>query len=192
MTKPLFQAYLITCSVTGRRYIGITSRTLRQRWHEHLYDSRTKKRMAICRAIAKYGAHNFRIEALCCARSWKDICAVESILIAQWDTRKPNGYNVSAGGEGPFGVKRSPDSVERSAAKHRGKPCHPNTVAAGKAQAGRPKSATHCANIATGRRGRRRDEATKAKLRAYWAARRAAGEFKTDQPYAHHAGGSRS
>jgi hypothetical protein len=32
--KPLFQAYLITCLINGRRYVGITSRSLKERWAE--------------------------------------------------------------------------------------------------------------------------------------------------------------
>ena len=183
----MFQAYLITCHVNGRCYVGITSRALRRRWYEHLYDARTgAKRMAVTRAIAKYGADNFSIAALCCARTWEDICAAEVTLIEQLGTRTPGGYNVSNGGEGPFGVKRSAESVERSAAKHRGKPCHPNTrAAAAKTHLGKPKSAEHRARIAAWRTGKPRSEATKAKIAAYWAARRTAGEFKTAEPYAH-------
>jgi group I intron endonuclease len=183
----MFQAYLITCLVNNRRYVGITSRLLKRRWNEHLYDSRTgNKGMAIGRAIAKHGPENFLIEPVCCARSWDDICAVEPVLISQWGTRKPDGYNVSEGGEGPFGIKRSPDSVERSAAKHRGKPCHPNTrAAATRTHLGIPKSATMRAKVSAARTGKSRSEATKEKIRMSWAAKRAAGMFKTIEPYAH-------
>ena len=132
------------------------------------------------------GADNFHIEALCCARSWADICTAETILIKQWGTRAPNGYNLSDGGAGAFGVKKSPEAIERSASKHRGKPCHPNTRAASiRTHLGVPKSAEHRARIAAGKRGKVRSEETKAKIRVYWAARRAAGEFKTPSAYAH-------
>lgn len=176
---------MITCSFTGRAYIGITSRPLRRRWNEHLYDARRRGQMAISRAIAKHGAENFRIEAVCSARTWSDICAIETLLIEQHGTRAPQGYNVSDGGEGPFGVRRSAESVERSAAKHRGKPCHPNTMAAALAGKGRPKPDGFGAKVATALRGRPRSAETKAKLAAYWAERRAAGHFKTVSPYAH-------
>lgn len=184
-----FQAYLITCATSGRGYIGITSRGLKRRWTEHLYDSRKRHtKMAISRAIAKHGAGNFQIEAICSARSWPDICAAEALLIVQHGTRTPSGYNSSDGGEGAFGVKKSADSVERSAAKHRGKPCHPNTRAAAvRFHLGRPKSVEHCARISAARMGKARDKKTKAKISAAWARRRAAGEFKTTEPYAHRA-----
>lgn len=184
----MFQAYSISCLVNGKRYIGITSRSLRQRWNEHLYDARRRSpKMAISRAIAKHGADQFRMEPLCSARSWEDICAAEALLIVQYGTRsKRTGYNVSDGGEGPIGVRRSAESVERSAAKHRGKPCHPNTrEAAIRAHRGVPKAQAHRDKIAAGRRGKAHSPEAKAKIAAYWAERRARGEFKTDRPYAH-------
>lgn len=141
--------------------------------------------MLISRAIAKHGADNFRIEAICSAGSWAGICAAEVALIAQYATRSPNGYNVSDGGEGPFGVKKTAESVERSAAKHRGKPCHPNTIAAARAMKGIAKPTGHGAKVAAARRGKPRSSATRAKIAAYWAERRAFGAFKTDRPYAH-------
>lgn len=180
---------MIVCIVTDRSYVGVTSRGVNRRWTEHLYDARQDRpKMAISRAIAKYGAQNFRIAAICSATSWVDICAVEALLIAQHSTRAPSGYNASDGGEGPFGVVRSADSVERSAAKHRGKPCHPNTrAAAQRTHLGKPKSTEHCAKIAAARTGKPRSEMTKSKIRAAWAAKRSDGQFKTDRPYAHHA-----
>lgn len=163
----MFQAYLITCIVTGKRYVGITSRTLKRRWAEHLYDSRRRSRMAIGRAIAKHGAESFRIEPLCCARTWGDICAAETTLIVQWGTLAPSGYNVSTGGGGAFGVKKSTESVERSAAKHRGRPCHPNTRAASSlAHKGVAKTPEHRARMAARATGRRLSNATRAKISA--------------------------
>jgi group I intron endonuclease len=185
--RTVFQAYCLTCLTTGRVYIGITSRSLKRRWNEHLYASRTaRRRMTIGWAIAKHGADEFRIEALCCARSWADICEVERVLIEQYDCRAPKGYNLRNGGEGVFGHTPSAEAIERSAAKHRDKPCHPNTrQAATRTHLGKPKTPEHRAKIAASRVGKPRSEATKAKVAAYWATRRATGEFKTPTPYAH-------
>ena len=122
---------------------------------------------------------------MCQSCSWSDLCATEAALIRQLDTRHPSGYNMSDGGEGPFGVKRNPESVERSASKHRGRPCHPNTRrGSSEFHKGRKKPEGMGAKVAAARRGVPRSEATKAKLAAYWVARRVAGEFKTTQPYA--------
>lgn len=182
----MFQAYLMRCLIDGKVYIGITSRSLRERWNGHVYASRNRPgRQTVSRAIAKHGSGNFTIEAICSARSWADICEAEKRLIVQYDCIAPKGYNLRAGGEGAVSRKRTADAIERSAAKHRGKPCHPNTIAAARARRGVPKPDGHGAKVAAALKGRQRSEETKAKIRAYWAARRAAGEFKTKEPYEH-------
>jgi len=182
----MFQAYIIKCLVNRKAYIGITSRKLRQRWNEHLHDAKNPCIMVISRAIAKHGASNFRIRLLAKSDSWAAICAIEKELIVRHGTKSPQGYNISDGGEGPFGIKRSPESVEKSAAKHRGRPCHPNTrQAAHEYHLGRKKSAIHRARIAAAKIGVPRSEEMKSKLRASWAEKRARGDFKTLTPYAH-------
>lgn len=182
----MFQAYLISCLIDGKVYVGITSRSIRQRWNEHTYFARKSRgRMTVAYAIAKHGPGNFRIDPVCSMRSWADACEIERLLIAQHDCIAPRGYNLRAGGEGAYGRKPSADAVERSAAKHRGNPCHPNTRAAAQARRGIKKPDGFGAKIAASRVGKPRSEETKQKLRAYWAARRAAGQFKTSEPYAH-------
>ena len=168
-------------------YVGITSRTIRQRWNEHVSNARRRATVSLLdSAIGKHGAEAFTVEVVCEAQSWADVCAAEAALIRQLDTLHPRGYNMSEGGEGPHGVTRSPESVERSAAKHRGRPCHPNTRAASASfHRGLKRSPEHRARIAAAKNGQPRSEATKAKLRAYWAERRASGEFKTSHPYEH-------
>lgn len=188
-----FQAYLVTHKVSGKSYVGITARGFKRRWPEHLYAARKRQESCLLsRAIAKYGVESFDMQVVCESKSWIDLCAVETALIKQFSTRHPDGYNLSDGGEGPHGCKRSADSVERSAAKHRGCPCHENTRAAAQAtHLGKNKSTEHRARISAAKRGVPRGEETKEKLRAYWAKRRANGEFKTDHAYQHYAGGAR-
>ena len=181
----MFQSYLITCLPTGKSYVGITSASLRRRWLEHQSNARRRPHGgALYAAILKYGASAFSIEALACGRSWKDLCAIEETLIRQWSTLL--GYNLTFGGEGRFGFKPSRESVERSAAKHRGKPCPPNTrEAAIRTHRNKPKSQEHRERISAAKRGVPKSSETKVKLAAYWAARRAAGSFKTEKAYAH-------
>jgi len=183
-----FQAYLLTCWTTGKHYIGITSRGLRQRWNEHLYDARQRgQRMVISRAIRKYGGQQFTLTPLFTAFSWSGLCETEQVLIEMWNTRAPNGYNTSHGGEGSLGVKHTPEAIERSAAKHRGRPCHPNTRSASHVtHFGVPKTKSHREAIARAKTGIARSDETRVKIAAYWAIRRAKGDFKTDRPYAHH------
>lgn len=57
MDRAMFQAYLITCIPSGRRYVGITRRTLNRRWNEHVHDAR--KRPIVIEAVQwfKHGDH---------------------------------------------------------------------------------------------------------------------------------------
>jgi Pseudomonas phage homing endonuclease len=161
-----FQAYLITCLATGRGYVGITSRGIRRRWNEHLYSARKRPGVgAVNRAIAKHGDGAFTIRVIAEAASWEELCKLEPFLIGRFKTRAPHGYNLSDGGEGPFGCKRDPESVERSAAKHRGRPCHPNTrLASSLFHTGRPKSIETRKRIADALTGIKRSAETRLKI----------------------------
>jgi group I intron endonuclease len=164
----IFQAYTITHHPSGKVYVGITSRTLKQRWNEHIYESRRGRvAMTISRAIAQHGAENFCIEPICSARSWKDLCQIEKRLIEQFGSLAPHGYNLREGGEGAFGAQRSAESIERSAAKHRGKPCHPNTrEASRRTHLGKPKSIETRARMSAAQTGTIRTSATREKISA--------------------------
>lgn len=168
----------------------LSRRGLRRRWHEHVYNAKRQMNpSALYAAIRRYGRDDFSIECVCMSQSLANIRDVETTLIQQWNTLAPNGYNLTLGGEGRFGYRPSAASVEKSAAKHRGRPCHANTrQAAARFHQGRKRSAEHCARIAAAKRGQPRTEATKGKLRAYWSKRRSRGEFKTPRPYAHQQG----
>lgn len=103
-----FIAYLVTCVPTGKQYVGITARSLHRRWYEHAIDAKARPgRNPLRRAIAKYGEAQFTVEVVCCARTWEDLCAAEVALIAQRNTRAPNGYNITLGGEGARGCIRT-------------------------------------------------------------------------------------
>lgn len=183
----MFQAYIVRCLSTQKCYIGITAQTLAKRWSQHVSNASNRPmKTALYGAILEHGAKGFEIWQIASCRSWADVCAVEIELIRQWGTIVPGGYNLTAGGSAFTGFKRSAESIERSAAKHRGKPCHPNTRAAGiRTHLNKPKPSDQRAKIAASKRGIPRSEATKEKLAAYWQKRRADGQFKTSTPYEH-------
>jgi len=94
----MFIAYLVTNLVNGKCYIGITTRALAKRWAGHRHQGRGR----IGAAIRKYGAASFTIEHIASARTLEDLLALERLLIVQYDTIAPKGYNLCAGGEGVF------------------------------------------------------------------------------------------
>jgi group I intron endonuclease len=103
--------YRVTCLTNGKQYIGITTRTPARRWRAHVCDARTLGRQfALQRAIAAYGQGNFEIQAIEIVDSIEVARKRERELIAECGTLSPRGYNLTSGGDGAIGVRRSLES----------------------------------------------------------------------------------
>ncbi len=63
-TIPIGRVYLITNLTNGKRYVGITTRTLRERFNEHIADSNRRAKKPLHLSIKKYGKENFKLELL--------------------------------------------------------------------------------------------------------------------------------
>lgn len=111
--------YKITNNVTGRAYIGITTKSVRHRWKAHLCNAFVKNvDYYLYRAMRKYGKEAFSVETLYEASSHKELISVEKGLIAQYGTYSTaNGYNQTLGGEGVFGLQWKPEAVEKMRAR---------------------------------------------------------------------------
>jgi group I intron endonuclease len=103
--------YRIICLVNDKQYIGITSRTLMKRWRAHVCDARTfDRQFALQRAIAAHGPVNFEIQAVEIMDDIELARSRERQLIAECGTLSPYGYNLTTGGDGAIGVRRSLES----------------------------------------------------------------------------------
>lgn len=113
--KRYFHCYKITCTINGKGYIGIASNGPKRRFIQHKHDAKKGAKTPLHAAIRKYGTENFAIEVIAKTTNWEDICKIEREMIAINDTLTQNGrgYNVSSGGEGPFGVKRSKETRKK-------------------------------------------------------------------------------
>lgn len=92
--------YKITNKINGKAYIGKTTRTVQDRWKEHLYDS-TKRRCEkrpLYRAIGKYGADSFTVETLE-EVDLENLSEREMYWIDYFHTYS-DGYNATSGGDG--------------------------------------------------------------------------------------------
>lgn len=90
--------YLISNDINNKKYVGITIRTIEQRWKEHLrHDNEI-----IDKAIKKYGANHFFIQQLeeC---SDEELDNKEQYWISYYDSYK-NGYNCTTGGRRQFNM----------------------------------------------------------------------------------------
>lgn len=98
----MYSVYRLVCTVNGKKYIGMTSRTPDERFKDHCWCSHGKTRsFPLVNAIRKYGASAFRVETLASGLEKEQAAQLERQLIAQEKTRcREHGYNVAPGGEG--------------------------------------------------------------------------------------------
>lgn len=169
----MFKVYCVTNLQNGKRYIGYTSLSLRQRWS--LHNTSGSPSMLISKAIHKYGPDSFCIELLQEFDNKQDAIQHEISLIS---STRPE-YNIHRGGNGGpmfgdmngmwgrfhseawkmnkresmlgsnnpmFGKSHSAESkalmsksLQGRQAHNKGKPIHPNRLAAAK----KPKTEEH-------------------------------------------------
>ena len=136
--------YLITCRINGKPYVGKTKRSLETRIAEHKRN-KSKGNSPVEMAIDKYGWENFTVEIL-------EVCPVEMLnerekfWIAALNSKSPNGYNLTDGGDGQVGCTQE-TRAKMSAAK-KGKPAH------NKGKKGKPHSAETKAKMSAAHKGK--------------------------------------
>lgn len=110
--------YVHINKVNGKRYVGITSLDLNNRWR----NGDGYKKQVFGRAIAKYGWDNFDHVVLATELTADAANELEQVLISEWKTQDPTyGYNVVDGGGGICGFKFTDESRQKmsESAKHR-------------------------------------------------------------------------
>ena len=161
--------YKITCLISKKSYVGKTTQDLDVRINQHKRDSR-RGRPGIDAAINKYGWDgNFTVEIL-------EICPVEMLnereifQIREQNTKAPNGYNLTDGGDGGRGLSPSAETRAKISAKLKGRPAHnkgvsPSAAARANMSAAQKAIGNRPPNHKGKKRGPRSPE-TKAKLSA--------------------------
>lgn len=88
-------------------YIGITSREPESRWGKNGKNYKPCKGRYSCfyNAIKKYGWDNFEHEILEIDLTYEQACNKERYYISFYNTKAPNGYNLTDGGEGSCGYE---------------------------------------------------------------------------------------
>jgi group I intron endonuclease len=95
------------------KYVGQTTRTLKQRKSSHLSSSKKGSTYYLHRAIRKYGAENFKWEVIYNASSEEELNEKETFFIKEYNTNSQDGYNLTEGGRGIRGWKHSELTKEK-------------------------------------------------------------------------------
>jgi group I intron endonuclease len=140
--------YRIRNTVNSKVYVGMTTQPPHARWRKHISDATHQSRLAIHRAIRKYGVEAFSFEVLEVCDGLEQLIAREAYWIRTLNTQLPHGYNTTGGGRGITGHTNGPEMR----AKMR--------------QIALNRSPEHLAKISAARTGQRLTEATKEKIRA--------------------------
>jgi len=150
----VWKIYKATCIKTGRAYIGLTAKSVKNRWANHVWRAGSKRplseRAILHRAILKYGAASFVIETLSVHPSLEEASAAEQSAILHHRTRLPFGYNITEGGMGTPGFRRPHTAETRAkiAAGNKGKVfSEVARVRMSAAKKGIPLSAAHVAKL---------------------------------------------
>lgn len=96
--------YKLSFKSTKKEYIGITTRSINLRFNQHI-NPNVKIKSLVQKAIAKHG--NPKLEILSECDDWELLCLAEMEAIDKYGTFSPKGYNLTFGGDGAKGAKRS-------------------------------------------------------------------------------------
>ncbi len=122
--------YMITNTVSGERYVGVTAMSITIRWGQHKWKALNAPNTKFYHSLAKNGPEAFRVEAVATVLDAKDGSYVERQVIAD---RKPE-YNMTNGGEHTVGRKLTTEAIERIRIGNTGKRRTPELRAALSAQ----------------------------------------------------------
>lgn len=118
-SKPYGVVYCITNKVNGKKYIGQTTRSAKQRLIGHYHSHGANGCRVLSGALKKYGRDSFSIEVLFEAKDQNDLDSNEIRLIEYYGTRDRSiGYNLAVGGSGG---KQSAETVALRVSKTKGK-----------------------------------------------------------------------
>lgn len=102
----MYEVYKISNRINNKVYIGITSIGIKERWYAHVSCSRHSDQYhnQLYQDMNTYGPENFFIEVLESNISYLDRDDKEKFYIAKFNSREPNGYNLTDGGFSNDGV----------------------------------------------------------------------------------------
>jgi len=104
--------YKIVNKINGKCYVGQTVRDFDYRMYWHIYSARTGPTSYIHRAIRKYGIQSFEFCVIDTASSKEILNEKETYWIRHLNSRAPDGYNMTNGGNGGSTNEGKPHTAE--------------------------------------------------------------------------------
>lgn len=108
--------YKIQNKINGKIYIGITKKSINERIKEHFITN-----SLIGKALRKYGSQCFDITIITHDNNWTTLCDKEMEYICFYDSKYPNGYNLTDGGDGIYGYTFTKQVKQRMSESQLGK-----------------------------------------------------------------------
>jgi group I intron endonuclease len=110
--------YCIKNTINNKEYIGLTTRTVEQRWKQHIRESNKEGswewNTPLGNAIKKYGKDLFQIFVLEECSSETELKQKEIQLIRERKSlASETGYNLTLGGDGRLGYKLSEETKRK-------------------------------------------------------------------------------
>lgn len=119
----MYEVYLITNKVNGKKYVGITKRGYKARFVEHVSSATCGSRTILHNAIRKYGRENFDLQLLESDVDESIIGEREQYYIALYNTyyKYRKGYNMTIGGNGTIGYQFTDEVKQRMSLANTGR-----------------------------------------------------------------------
>jgi hypothetical protein len=107
--------YMLTF-VSGKSYVGFTTKTANKRFRQHEADARNGSDLLVHRAWRKHGAPTITVLAIL---SKEELPHTEIRAIKAFNTLSPNGYNATPGGD--ISPALTPAVAAKIGARHKGR-----------------------------------------------------------------------
>lgn len=112
-----FSLYIAVNKINNKLYVGITKKSVAARKSEHFVLARSGGGGLFHKAIRKYGEDSFEFITYLKFHDYKKLLEWERRVIG---SMLPE-YNLTAGGEGAFGYRASPETRKKLSISHKGK-----------------------------------------------------------------------
>lgn len=111
--------YLRTNLVNGKQYVGQTNNFVNREYDWKCLKAKYANNH-ISNARKKYGLDNWKVEILRECKTQDELNKWEMYYIIKYNTKHPNGYNLTNGGNGIAGFKHSEESKKKMSENTKG------------------------------------------------------------------------